>query len=297
MKKIIALLLTVTVVFTLCLTSSASSVSVATELTNIRSYYGKVTELTRYEETVVFASMGMLAGRTPYIPEKDGSAKTLAERILAVTATGEIPKNDGDPKELKALQKEDGSFGDVAAHCLSMLALSARKEMYNSAKAYSWLMNQQAENGSFSDSAKDTALAICVLSLSENTEEQQVSAKAVKYLDKFQASNTADLCWQIMGITDGGVDANSAADRNLLENLLALQNSSDYSFYATKNASETDGEATILAFAALDTLNKDSSMFHRLAENGELKFFDIKDAVPLFIFCGVMLVISLGFWG
>ena len=296
MKKIIALALTFTLLFALTLTAAASSVSVATELTNVRTYYSKQNQATCYEETLALASMGMLTGRTPFIPEKDGTAGELAKRILAVNATGEIPENDPDAEELKQFQNTNGAFGNVESHCLSMIALSSRKAVYASGKAYAWLLSQQRENGSFSDSVKETALAVCILSQSQNDAELDAAAKGVLYLNQYKATNAVDLCWQIIGITDGGVDANTAADRNLLEDLLSYQNTTDYSFYRSHNDTATDGEATVLALIALDTINKDGSLFQRLAEEGTLEFYNPADALPLIIFAAVVLVISIGFW-
>lgn len=296
MKKIAAIILTLTLLLTLTLTAAASSVSVATELTNIRSYYSQKNQATRYEETLALAAMGMLEGRTPFLPEKDGTAGTLAKRILAVNATGKIPENDTDAEELKNLQNTDGAFGNVESHCLSMMALSSRKAVYGSAKAYAWLLAQQGENGSFSDSAKDTALAVCILSRSQNDAELEAAAKGVKYLNQYEASNAVDLCWQIIGITDGGVDANTAADRGLLEDLLSYQNTADYSFYRSHNDTETDGEATVMALIALDTINKDGSLFQRLTTEGTLEYYNLADALPLIIFAAVLLVLSIAFW-
>ncbi len=296
MKKIITILLTVTLLLTLIVASAASSVSVATELTNIRSYYSKLDQIDRYEETLALATMGILSGKTPFIPEKDGTAGTLAKRILAVNAAGEVSPEDTDGVELKNLQNTDGSFGNVESHCLSMIALTARNEIYNSGKAYTWLLNQQSEDGSFSDSAKDTALAICILSQSQNDAELEAAANGVKYLNKYKATNAVDLCWQIIGITDGGADANAAADRGLLEDLLSYQNPSDYSFYRSHNDTETDGEATVLALTALDAINKDGSLFQRLATKGDLNYYDLADAIPLIIFVAVLLVLSIAFW-
>lgn len=297
MKKITALLLTLFLVVAVPLSASAASVSVATELTHVRSYYTDKNELTLFEETLALASMGMLTGKTAFLPEHDGTAGSLAKRILAVSATGELPENDPDPAALKNLQNTDGAFGNLETHCLSILALTGRKEIYNSEKAYQWLMQQQRENGSFPGSVKDTALAICALSLSENEAEIAAMADAVKYLANYEATNAVDLCWQIIGITDGGVDANTAGDRDLLETLLSYQNPSDYSFYRSTNDTKSDPEATAMALAALDTVNEDSSMFQRLAKEGKLVFFDPKDAKPLIIFGAVLLVISITFWG
>ncbi len=296
MKKFAALLLTFLMIAAIPLSASAASVSVATELTNVRGYYTEKTELTLFEETLAMASMGMLTGKTPYLPESDGTAGGLAKRILAVSALGEIPEGDPECQTLKDLQNADGSFGNVESHCLSILALTGRKEIFNSAKAYEWLLQQQNENGSFSDSPKETALAISALALSGNPKELEASANGVKYLIDYKAANAVELSWKIIGITDGGVDANTAGDRDLLETLLSYQNPSDYSFYLSKNDTKSDDTATVLALAALDAINKDSSMFQRLAKDGELVFYNPADAKPLLIFGGVLLAVSVGFW-
>lgn len=296
MKKLIALLLTLTLFVAIPLSSLAATANVATELTQVRSYYTEKKELTSFEETLAMASMGMLIGKTAFIPENDGTAGGLAKRILALSATEESSENDADLQKLKDFQNDNGTFGNVESHCLSILALSSRKEIYNSAKAYEWLMQQQSENGSFSDSPKTTALAISALSLSKNEKEIAAISKAATYLTSYKATNEIDLCWQIIGLTDAGVDAATAADRNFLESLLSYQNSEDHSFYRSKEDSETNPEATVMALAALDSINEDSSMFQRLAKDGKLTFFDPADAKPLLIFGGVMLVISIAFW-
>ncbi len=296
MRKIITLLLTLTLIVAIPISSLAATANVATELTQVRSYYTEQKELTSFEETLAMASMGMLIGKTAFIPENDGTAGGLAKRILAISATGEIPENDPDVQTLKDFQNSDGAFGNVESHCLSLLAMASRKEIYNSAKAYEWLIQQQSENGSFSDSPKNTALAISALSLSKNEKEMTAISKAVAYLTGYKADNEIDLCWQIIGITDGGVDATTAADRKFLETLLSYQNSEDHSFYRSENDSETDPEATVMALAALDSINEDSSMFQRLAKDGKLTFFDPAEVKPLLIFAGVMLGVSIAFW-
>ncbi len=295
MKKTAAFILTLVLLLTLSLNSFALA-NVTEEISNLRSYYAKRESVDLWEETLALASMGILTGRTPHLPEQDGTAGTLAKRILAVSATGNVPQEDSDAKTLKDLQNTDGSFGNVESHCLSMLALTAREELYNSAKAYSWLMTQQSENGSFSDSAKDTALAICILTRSENEAELAAAAKAVKYLNQYEAGNGIDLCWQIIGISDGGGDAATAGKRDLLENLLSYQNPSDYSFYRSNNDTVSDPQTTAIALIALDAVNKSGSVFQRLATDGEISFFNPADALPLLIFVGVVLVISIGFW-
>ena len=190
MKKILVLLLTLLLISAFSLTSLGASVSVATELTQVRSYYTEKDQLSLFEETLAMASMGMLPGKTAFLPEKDGTAGGVAKRILAVTAIGEIPEDDPDLAALKEFQDSDGSFGSVESHCLSMLALASRKEVYHSAKAYQWLMQQQGENGSFSDSPKITALAVSALSLSQNQEELEAVTKAVTYLINYKADNS-----------------------------------------------------------------------------------------------------------
>ncbi len=296
MKKILVLLLTLLLAAAFSLTSLGASVSVATELTQVRSYYTEKDQLTLFEETLAMASMGMLPGKTAFLPEKDGTAGGVAKRILAVTAIGEIPEDDPDLAALKEFQDSDGSFGSVESHCLSMLALASRKEVYHSAKAYQWLMQQQGENGSFSDSPKITALAVSALSLSQNQEELEAVTKAVTYLINYKADNSIDLCWQIIGITDGGEDAATAGDRKLLETLFSYQSPADYSFYRTASDDDTDGQATVMALTALDAINEDSSLYQRLAADGKLTFFDPAQAKPLILFGVVLLVVSAGFW-
>lgn len=297
MKKLLTVFLTIILIATLSFSAWASSASLATELTNLRKYYTKNNELTLFEETLALASVGMLTGKTAYIPESDGNTLSLAQRILAYSASGKLPENYNEPEILIDLQEENGAFGDMETHCLSMLALTSRKATYNSAKAYGYILSQQEENGSFSGSVKDTALAVCVLSLSQNDKEMEAKNKAVKYLTAFQAGNEIDLCWQIIGITDGGIDPNTVADRNLLETLLSYQNTADYSFYPTKNTNTSDEKATVMALTALDAMNKDSSMFQRLATDGELSFYNREDVMPLIIFVIALLIISVGFWG
>ena len=296
MKKIFTLFLTLILIAAFSLSSLGASVSVATELTQVRSYYTKQNQLTLFEETLALASMGMLPGKTAFLPKKDGTAGGLAKYLLAVTATGENSEIDSDLQTLKDFQNPDGTFGNIESHCLSMLALASKKEVYNSAKAHQWLMQQQKENGSFSDSPKTTALAISVLSLSKNQEELDSISKAVAYLIGYKATNSVDLCWQIIGITDSGNDATTAGDRKLLETLLSYQNPADYSFYRTESDSTSDQEATVMALTALDAINEDSSLYQRLASDGKLTFFDPAEAKPLIIFGVVLLVLSAGFW-
>ncbi|MBO5248209.1 MAG: terpene cyclase/mutase family protein [Clostridia bacterium] len=295
MKRIVTLFLTFVFIATISLYASAATVNVTRELTNVRSVYGEKTELSSFEETLALASVGHLAGKTPFIPKNDGTAEGLAKRILAQTAAGEVPESDNSVNQLKELQQGDGSFGNVDAHCLSMLALTARKEIYNSAKAYEWLMEQQRENGSFSDASKETALAICILSLSENEREREAKENAIAYLTGYESKTSIDTSWQIIGITDGGSNA-AAADKNLVEDLLSYRHSSEYSFYRASEDMTTDEEATIMALASLDAVNEGSSMLQRLAKNGNLTYFSPEDAVPLLIFAVVMLGISVVFW-
>lgn len=296
MKKFLILFLSTVLLLSIPLYAAASSVSVATELTNIRQYYTEATELTLFEETIAMAAMGMLNGRKAYYPENDGSANALACRILAYAASGEVPENYAEPDDLKSLQAENGAFGTVEEHCLAMLALSATETLYNSVKAYEFLLSQQSENGSFADSSKDTALAITVLSLTENDAELLAAANAVKYLADYEASDEISLCWQIIGITNGNVDANTAGDRNLLEQLLSYQNKNDSSFYRTQNDAESDEEATVMALLALDAINQDSGALKRLAQEGELSLYDAEDFRPLIIFAAILLTVSIGFW-
>ncbi len=296
MKKITAIVLTMIMVLSIPLSAAAASVNVTTELTDVRSYYTEITELTLFEEVLAMASMGMLTGKTAKVPSEGDTAGDLAKRILIHCAIGGEPEENTDVSTLKDLQNADGSFGTVESHCLAMLALTAKEEIYNSVKAYEWLMGQQSENGSYFDSAKETALAVCVFSLSENDAEIKAMSDAVKYLADYKAANAAEVCWQIIGITDGGVDANTAGNRNLLETLLSYQNPSDHSFYRSVNDTKSDPEVTALALAALDTINEDSSMFHRLADEGELSFFDPEDAKPLIFFGVGLLAVSIAFW-
>jgi len=292
LKKLLTLFLSLILIGAFTISAAASSVSVATELTNLRSYYAKTTEFTTLEETLTMASMGMISGRKAFIPEADGSAGTLATQILAKMAAGE----EADAEPLAKMQNEDGSFGSVSDHCYAMMALSAKKALYNSKKAYEFLMSLQKEDGSFGGSVKETALAVSVLAFSENEAEKQAVKSAVTYLIAYQADNAIDVAWQIIGITDAGVDANTAGNRDLLEKLLSYQYTEDYSFYRTKNDTKTDPEATITALAALDAINQDSSMYHRLTENGTLSFYDPADMKPLILFGAVLLAVSIGFW-
>lgn len=296
MKKIMLPLLTLILILVFSFSAAASTVSVATELANVRSHYTKKTELTLFEETLALASMGMLTGRTAHIPPEATDAEGLAKRILALTAQGTEEPTEAEIEALTKLQSEEGSFGPVEIHCMAMLALSSRKAIYNSARAFEWLIAQQGENGCFDGTIQATALAVTALSLSENSSEAVASAKAVKYLSDAEASDATELAWQIIGITDGGVDANTAGDRNLLENLLSYQNASDYSFYRSKNDTSSDPVATAMAVAALDAINEDSSLFQRLAKDGKLSFYDPADLRPLLIFAGVALALSIAFW-
>ncbi len=290
------MLLAMALLLALPLSASAATANVTTELTDVRSYYAQQSELTLFEETLALASMGMLTGKTPFIPQEDGTAEALAKRILSQSAANMIPETPTEPEELKGLQNNDGAFGNVESHCYSMLALTARKETFNSAKAYEWLIKQQKENGSFGDSVKETALAVCVLSLSKNQQEMEAKNRGVSFLIGYEATDCIGLSWQIMGITDGGTDAATAGGRDLLEKLLSYQNSENHAFYSTKNSDKTDGEATAMALAALDAINEDSGMLQRLASDGKLTFFEWKDAKPLMIFGGVLLGISSLFW-
>lgn len=296
MKKIMLPLLTFVLILLFSFSAAASTVSVATELANVRSHYTKITELTSFEETLALASMGMLTGRTAHIPPEATDAEGLAKRILALTAQGTEAPKETEIKALTELQNAEGSFGPVEIHCLAMLALSSRKAIYNSAKAFEWLISQQSEDGCFDGSIRSTALAVTALSLSENSNEALASAKAVKYLSGAEAADASELAWQIIGITDGGVDANTAGDRNLLENLLSYRNTSDNSYYRSKNDAASDPISTAMALAALDAINEDSSLFQRLAKDGKLTFYDPADMKPLLIFAGVALTLSVAFW-
>lgn len=292
MKKIVTLILSLLLIAALSLSAAASSVSLATEIANMRTYYAETKELELWEETLVFAAMGMLTERTPFLPEEMQTADRLAQRALAQMAIGATAETDA----LKALQNEDGSFGAVDVHCLSMLALKGNGVLYNSVKAYAHLLAQQKEDGSFGASVKETALAITVLSLSDNEEEVQAYGKAVQYLLKHEAKNCEEIAWQIIGITDGNVDAVSSGGRDLLQKLLDYQNPEEYYFYRTENDNTADRLCTATALMALDTVNKDGSLFKRLATDGTVSFFDPADLIPLGIFFGVLLCISVGFW-
>ena len=179
MKRIVTFLTVFLLICAIPLTAFGASVSVATEISQIKTYYQDKSDLTSWEETLVFASLSTLTGRKAFYPENDGSAGALARRILAYTAAKQTPPEQTDENgnatgitledQLKALQTENGSFGDAETHCLAMLALSATETIYNSGKAYTYLKSLQEESGAIGGSVKATALAITVLSLSDNT--------------------------------------------------------------------------------------------------------------------------------
>ena len=167
MKKILTLILTVLLTVSVPLSTAAATADVATYIADLRQYYLEKDELTLVEETLAMASMGMLTGKTAFIPEKDGTALSLALRILAYGAVGELPEEETeqdeqksseqsdteqrdteqndteqdnsdktkkytDANDLKEMQGENGSFGDVETHCLAMMALSSRDVIYAS---------------------------------------------------------------------------------------------------------------------------------------------------------------------
>ncbi|MBQ4323414.1 MAG: hypothetical protein IJC19_05695 [Clostridia bacterium] len=295
MKKLLTLTLTLLLLCGMVLTASASTVDVSRELINIQASYKEKITLTLYEETLAMASMEWLTGRTPFYPEEDGTVLSLACRVLAYSATASIPEQFPEIDKLAGMQKDDGSFGDTETHCLAMLALRSVNKTYNSPGAYKYLLTLQKEDGTFGESIKETALAMTVLSLSENEQERSTMAATMNYLATYRTADMKELCWQIIALTDCGVNATNTGDTTRLERLLSHQTSTG-AFSLVADSEEADEEATVLALLALDAINRDASAYKRLATDGLLKRYSLEDFKSLFMFFGVLLVISAVFW-
>ena len=194
------------------------------------------------------------------------------------------------------MQTENGSFGDAETHCLAMLALSATETVYNSGKAYTYLKSLQEESGAIGGSVKATALAITVLSLSDNTEDRSAKANAAAYITKAENTDALTVCWKIIGLTDAGLDAATVGERNILEKLYEYRNNENYTFSNTLENNEIDEQATVMALTALDAISRDSSLFKRLATDGELTLYTLEDFRPIITFAIVLLGISAAFW-
>lgn len=295
MKKLLTLGMALLLLMAIPLSSAASTADVSRELINIQASYGKKITLTRYEETLAMASMEWLNGRTAFYPEDDGTVDALARRVLTYAATQDIPEGFSDGDKLAGMQGADGSFGNLETHCLAMLALRSMQISFNSPGAYKHLLAQQKENGTFGSSLRETALAVCVLTLSDNQEEVNALSSTMNYLATYKTDDMKELCWQMIALTDCGINAVTTGDTTRLERLLDHQMGTG-AFALTPTGTEADEEATVLALLALDAVNRDSSAYKRLATDGLLKRYSIEDFRSLFILLGVMLAISLAFW-
>ena len=295
MKKLLTLALALLMFAAIPLSSAASTADVSRELINIQASYKEKLTLTRAEETLAMASMEWLTGRTAYYPESDGTADTLDYRVLTSAATQDMPEGFSDPETLAGLQKTDGSFGSLETHCIAIIALRSTQTSFNSPGAYKYLLSQQKENGTFGNTMKETALAVAALSLSENQSELNALSATMNYLATYKTDDIKDLCWQIIALTDCGVNAVTTGDTTRLERLLSHQNGTG-AFSLTPTGTESDEETTVLALLALDTINRDSSAYKRIATEGLLKRYSIEDFRSLLIFLGALLAISIVFW-
>lgn len=295
MKRILTLILALLLFASLALSATASTADLSDYILALKASYQEKLVLTSFEETLGMAALDGMRGRTPFYPESDGTAKTLSLRILAYTATDSVPEVFPEGDDLALLQDADGSFGDLKTHCLSMLALRTLGKSYNSAKAYEFVLSNQKEDGSFGQSAQETALCITVLSLSDNAREINAVRFALEYLSSYRATNLPDLCWQMIGLTDGGVNALTIGDSSRLERLLSYATEKG-NYALTAGSQDADEDATALALLTLDAVNRDKSAFKRLAENGLMKRYGFADFKPLITFFAILLIIAIGFW-
>ena len=279
----------------LTLPAAASTAKLDDYILALKASYQEKLVLTSFEATLGMASMDWMRGRTVFYPESDGTAATLAPRILAFTATDSVPESFPEGDELLSLQEEDGSFGDLTTHCLSMIAMRSLGKSYNSPKAYEFVLSNQNEDGSFGKSMKETALCITVLSLSDNAKEINAIRFALDYLASGRATNHSELCWQMMGLTDGGVNALTIGDSSRLERLLS-HGTGKGNYAATPGSTEASEEATALTLLTLDAVNRDKSAFKRLAEDGLMKQYGFEDFKPLITLLAIFLTVSLAFW-
>lgn len=295
MKRFLTLVLAFLFLCSVPLTLCAATADVANDILAFDDYYNKKKDLTLFEETLALAAVGQLAGKNLYYPENDGTTLALAKRILSYISTGTVPNNYNEPEQLADMQSKDGSFGDTEAHCLAILALQASKTSYGSKLAYESLLSRQREDGSFDGSVKHTALAASALSLSENDTEKASLKKARTFLMLYQANTSEELSWQIIGITDSGADAATAADRKLLEKLIEFRRK-DNTYKLNPDDQEFSEQATAMALLALNAVNQDASALKRTAQNGELTRYNKEDFRLLIILAIVLLAVSILFW-
>jgi len=294
-KKILTLFLALILTALIPLSAAASTADVSRELLDVQASFQEKTVLDKYEQIIAFSSMEWVYGRELRFPENDGSATTLAKRILAYTASARVPEVFQEPEQLSALQGADGSFGDPETHALAMLALRSAKATYNSPGAYRHLLSLQNQDGSFGASMKETALCVIALSLSDNPDEINAVRIAIDYLAAYRAEGLEDLCWQIVALTDSGVNALNTGDNTRLETLLSYRTKTG-AFSLTKDGENQDEDVTVLALLALDAINRDGSAFKRLASDGLLKRYSIEDFRSILYFGIGLLVVSLAFW-
>ena len=238
------------------LSAAAATVSVADEILNLKEYYAETTRVTLWEEVLSFSSLGMLSERIDVTLGLNNASAEGMALEILSDAARSVAVESERVSRLSGLQKEDGSFG----------------------------------------TAKQTALAITVLSLSDNEEEREAMNGAAKYFAAFPAETEQELCWQIMGITDAGFDANTTKDRDLLAKLLSYQNNATYSYSDTYDTTEAEALPTALALMTYDTVNRSGSPMKRLAQNGNLSRYTLSDFRPLLIAFGVLLFLSVLFW-
>lgn len=295
MKKLLTLFLTLILISILSISTAASTADVSREILDIQAFFQQKNTISGYEEALAFSSMEWIYSRKIEYPESDGTAASLARRILVYASTATLPENFPEPDDLIALQGVDGSFGDPETHCLAMLALRSVKKSYNSPGAYKHLLSLQNEDGSFGSSIKETALAVVNLSLSENPDEINAVRIAIDYMAKFRAESLEELCWQIIGLTDSGVNALNTGDNTRLETLLSYRTKYG-NFSTTTDGENPDDGVTVKALLALDAINRDGSAFKRLATDGLLKRYSIEDFRSLIYFGIGALVVSVAFW-
>lgn len=295
MKKILTLLLALILAVSLSVTAFAATGDYAGDLLKFNDFYAKKKTLTSFEETVALASVEQMAGITPFIPESDGGAESLSTRILARIAVADTAKDFNEPNELKALQGEDGSFGETDVHCYAMLALSAANKIngsvtYASGKAYESLRARQKEDGSFDGDVTATALAIAVLACSDSPEDRNAKTQANGFLRAYKAKDCVELCWQIIGLADSATDPGS-----LIADLKGYR-LEDGSFTKNMDGTQTDEQATALALIALNAANQSAGAFRLLAQNGKLTKYKAEDFRFLIILVVVLVAASAIFW-
>lgn len=316
MRRIITLLITVILVVScLSVSSSASSVNMSTQVTYTRDFIVENSiPVKNWNETVMYSAVGFftLTEVEPYIPEADySSAYTTATRIVTLISVGELNRESSedneDVKVLVSLQNEDGSFGDLNATLVSIMALKACDSLFMSEKAVEWVLSNQSDDGSFSSDGEHLVVTTShvMTVLSQYVSDSRVGSaleKSIEFLKSQQTENgffddgrCDTVCSALIGLVDVGVSVAGDEWGKFVDNLIKFRND-DYSYNMFVDDDVFDSEATLYAVATFDAVGRSKSVYTRLMEDGELNQYSIKDYIPFLTGYGIVACVSIVFW-